>query len=407
VGYRGNDLEALNIVPWYHNLIHLFNFSKCNGKTLNEFVVLDYTEIYHLHIFLREEPLAADIRLWRNAIHQLCAGTTSLPVSLGRFICPPHITCRWFTTADMRMLYRVDNNLDILSYTAYDRREGQRTHYSSKYSWSSSKIGHHLGTHFASVTMLDSCCAIMHSKSLFPSPQAPLGTFHDRLSSYGSLSLWENLSVNRDGEWIHTGIIGGLLCIAYNGSYTAKESASLCLAGIIIFCQSSRQRLKESVAKSSDAASNYHGKLLGAVIALLILHVVAANLTLPFPKVVIHCDNRSVLSQGNSPLTSLPKKQKQANFIRLIKYLSISNNCNPIWEWVKGYTIKNKHWENCNLSEWLNDQADKLVKRALLSAIAGGSTIKVYLPFEVVKLTLSGWKVCGSPHLALKADWGY
>jgi hypothetical protein len=155
--------------------------------------------------------------------------------------------------------------------------------YVSKYSWSSSKIGHHLGTHFASVTMLDLCCAIMHSKSPFPSPQAPLGTFHDRLSFYGMLSLWENLSVDGDGEWIRTGVIVGSLCIAHDGSYMAKESTSLCLAGIIIFCQSLRQWLKGSVAKSSDATSNYRGKLLGAVIALLILCTAAANLILPFP----------------------------------------------------------------------------------------------------------------------------
>jgi hypothetical protein len=123
--------------------------------------------------------------------------------------------------------------------------------------------------------------------------------------------------------------------------------------------------------------------------------------------VVLHCDNRCVLSHGNSPLTSLPEKQKQADLIWLIKYLSSSNNCNPIWEWVKGHAIESKRWANCNLPEWLNNQADKLAKSALLSATAGGSTIKGDLPFEVIKLTLSGWKVSGSPHLAFKAGWGY
>jgi hypothetical protein len=35
---------------------------------LDEFVVLDYAKHFHLHVFQREEPLAADFRLWRNAI---------------------------------------------------------------------------------------------------------------------------------------------------------------------------------------------------------------------------------------------------------------------------------------------------------------------------------------------------
>jgi hypothetical protein len=71
VGYQGNDLAGLNIVCCYHNLIHLFNISKCDGITLDEFIVLDYTKISHLPIFLREEPLAADFRLWCDAIHRL------------------------------------------------------------------------------------------------------------------------------------------------------------------------------------------------------------------------------------------------------------------------------------------------------------------------------------------------
>jgi hypothetical protein len=100
VGCHGNDLSALNIVCCIHNLIHLSDTSQCNGITMDEFVVSDYAKILHLHIFPREEPLAADFRLWRDAIHQLCAGTTTLPVLLGRFIRLPQMACRWFTTAD-------------------------------------------------------------------------------------------------------------------------------------------------------------------------------------------------------------------------------------------------------------------------------------------------------------------
>jgi hypothetical protein len=247
---------------------------------MDEFIVSDCTKISHHHIFPREEPLAPDFRLWHDAIHRLCAGTATLPISLGRSIFPPHIACQWFTTVDVRTFYQVDDDLDNLSYTAYDRREGPRTSHGSKYNWSSSKMGHHLGTHFASITMLDLGSAIMHSKAPFPSPRAPLGTFHNRLSSYRNPSLWENLSVDGDGEWICTGIIGGSLCISHNGSYMGKESSSLCSAGIIIYCQSLHQWLKASVAKFSDTASNYRGELLGAAIALLILCAVAANLPL-------------------------------------------------------------------------------------------------------------------------------
>jgi hypothetical protein len=71
-----------------------------------------------IYMSFRGKLLAADFRLWRDVIHQLCVGIASLSISLGRFICPPLIACRWFTTAHARTLYQVDNDLDTLSYTA-------------------------------------------------------------------------------------------------------------------------------------------------------------------------------------------------------------------------------------------------------------------------------------------------
>ncbi len=44
------------------------------------------------------------------------------------------------------------------------------------------------------------------------------------------------------------------------------------------------------------------------------------------------------------------------------------------------------------LPERLNNQADKLAKSKLVLAIAGGHTIKGYLPFELVHFSLSGKK---------------
>jgi hypothetical protein len=85
---------------------------------LDEFIVSDYAKILHRHIFPREEPLASDFRLWHNVIHQLCMGMATLPVSLGRYICPPHIACRWFTIADATTLYHTDDDPNTLSYTS-------------------------------------------------------------------------------------------------------------------------------------------------------------------------------------------------------------------------------------------------------------------------------------------------
>jgi hypothetical protein len=107
IGYRGKELLALNIVCHYCNLLHLSDISKCDGVTLDEYIVLDCLEISALHVFLRGEPTPSNHRLWREAISWLCSGTTTLPTSLGPFVRFPHIHCQWFTNEEADTLYLV------------------------------------------------------------------------------------------------------------------------------------------------------------------------------------------------------------------------------------------------------------------------------------------------------------
>jgi hypothetical protein len=81
--------------------------------------------------------------------------------------------------------------------------------------------------------MCDATVAVVHSTAPFPVSVPSHTTFHGRLAAYGNNSLWDNLSVDGDGEWIHEGIMSGSLCIAHDGLYMAKELYSLCSAGVI------------------------------------------------------------------------------------------------------------------------------------------------------------------------------
>ena len=247
----------------------------------------------------------------------------------------------------------------------------------------------------------------MHLVAAFPLPPPILTAFLDRLLSYGNDSLWSDLSVDSDGEWICDSAIHGNLRIAHDSSYMADKSQFLCSTGIIFYCRRTKLWLKVSITNRSDAANNYQGELLGAVLALLILHVASEGLGAPFPHALLHCNNRRVISHGNSLLTALSEKQRQADLIRLTKFFSSSNNCKPQWEWVKGHAVERKRWSNCTLPKRLNNQADKLAKCSPLSAIDGGSTMEGDFPFKIVKLKLLGKKVSSSPWQALEADWGY
>jgi hypothetical protein len=100
-----------------------------------------------------------------------------------------------------------------------------------------------------------------------------------------------------------------------------------------------------SVVELSEAASNYCGELLGAVIALLICCVAFKGLSQPLPHTTLFCNNWGVFLHGNSHLTVLPEKQKQADIIHLVKFLRSSNDCRATWEWVEVHAVERKGWQ--------------------------------------------------------------
>jgi hypothetical protein len=130
------------------------------------------------------------------------------------------------------------------------------------------------------------------------------------------------MSMDGNGEWIREGITNETLVIAHDGSYMSTDSTTLCSAGVVILCTATKQWLKASLAERSLCASNYRGELLGALMALLILHAASSHLPPSTTTVILHCDNKGVNSHGNSKLLSLPEKQRQADLIRHIKHIS-------------------------------------------------------------------------------------
>jgi hypothetical protein len=196
LGYQGRDLMALNIVRLFCNLLHLSDIFKCGGSTLDEFVISDSAESLVLHVFPGEQPSPSDFHLWKEAIGCLCSGTTILPCTLGRHICLPHLLVLWVTTTDCAHLYHVYEN----TYDICKKQRGLGTQHGTKYDWISTEGGPHPGTHFASVTMCSDICAVMHSCMPPPTPSIVLLIFLAMLVTFGNSSLWDNLSVNGNGE---------------------------------------------------------------------------------------------------------------------------------------------------------------------------------------------------------------
>jgi hypothetical protein len=392
----------------YRNLIHVSDIVKCDGQSLDEFIISDLSELSCVHTFPREQPTATDFPQWNEAIGKLCSGTTSSPYTLGHFLRKLHLPWSWYTTTEADHLYRDAQTIPPL-YITYCRQRGcVGTRYRKKFNWIETAIGAHPGMFYASVTMRDAICAVLHSTSRVQEIVTAPTYFLETPQTFGNSSLWENLLVDGDGEWIRQAVLMGSLRIAHDGSYMPEVSTTICSAGVIKYCKTSKCWLKLSIAEQLNAASNYRGELLGALVAHLILRdATTRSDTMTYPQQVLLCNNCGVVSHGNSPLQSLPEKQKQADLIRLMKLLSSTNKCPTRWDWVEGHAVEQKGWHNSTLPKRLNHQSDILVKDALTSAIAGGSLMKGDFPFEPIRFKLSGKRVCSSPQLSLEKDWGY
>jgi hypothetical protein len=178
------------------------NIIKCDGKTLDEYFTLDSTEVSKAHTFWWEQPTESDFRLWNDAMIKLCSGTTSLPYILGNFLRKLHLPWSWYTTAEADYLYH-KSLASLPSHDIYRRwRTGVRTRYGKKYDWVRTDPGGHPGNFYASITMSNETCAILHLTAMVPEELPSPASFFKTLELFGNSSLWDNLLVDGDGEWI-------------------------------------------------------------------------------------------------------------------------------------------------------------------------------------------------------------
>ncbi len=80
-----------------------------------------------------------------------------------------------------------------------------------------------------------------------------------------------------------------------------EESTEYCSAGVVMYCSKERKWLKVTIVEQSDAASNYRGEWLGAVMAGLVIRAAAHNISVrPYPRQTMYCDNRGVIQHSNA-----------------------------------------------------------------------------------------------------------
>jgi hypothetical protein len=104
----------------------------------------------------------------------------------------------------------------------FHSNEGMSIRHGLQFIWNFTVEGVHSGTHHGSVTITSSQRAILHSRTQLYLPANRPTSFLAALKDYRNPSLWVHLSMDGDGEWIHTGIEAGTIDIAHDGSECQK-----------------------------------------------------------------------------------------------------------------------------------------------------------------------------------------
>ena len=117
---------------------------------------------------------------------------------------------------------------------------------------------------------------------------------------------------------------------------------------------------------------------------------------------VIHCDNLGVISRGNDPSQPLLDGQTQADALRTLKHLVRENPFSSVFTWVEGHAMERKGINNCTLEEKLNDTADTLAKKVLISGVASKQLIDSRFPFKHIRAYALNEKVTGSLRLTFE-----
>jgi hypothetical protein len=383
----------------------------CDGQSIRDTVVEGMEAAASTMEFSHEEPTPADRRLWKKALRILTSENYRFQLPLGYYVRAPHDRYVWYSTSDRQRLLQVDQETSI-STLYLPSTAGRQTRRGTMFqNTGQGDVLSEIYTQFASVTAGDNATVAIHSTLDTPVFETMDGPPHllAALKLMPNQSLWRNVDLDGDGQWIIDGLRRGSLVVAHDGSFMEHLDRTVCSAGLVLFCTHTRHIATASCAErtDSDTAGNYRGELLGGLLLALIMRAAAPFLAhTPCPVVEIACDNMGVVIHGQNRHRPLKEAQKQADLIRCFR--SILKDCSITVSYVHvyGHQDDKTNWDDLTLQQQLNVHADSLAKAALKKAVRNNSFISSLFPFESFRVMIGGRKVTSSIKKALYANWG-
>ena len=128
------------------------------------------------------------------------------------------------------------------------------------------------------------------------------------------------------------------------------------------------------MAEKSGSASSYRGEILGSILAQLVLRAATGKTSCGNCVVKVHCDNKGVLSHGNSDIMRLKENQSQADALVQMRKLQEDNAVDTDYVWVKAHMKKEKG-KRQTIEQKYNDMVDKIAKASINEGLETGNFV--------------------------------
>ena len=202
--------------------------------------------------------------------------------------------------------------------------------------------------------------------------QVPLGTLARVLCSWENPSLWNQLSYDGDGSWIRAGLERSSIVTISDGSYQREVDPLAYSAAFTVKCVLTGFCAQGTWVERCLSASNYRGKLLSALGAILLIKAVLHGYTdQPLPTTEFYCDNMGRIFHTIQPHCPLHEKQKQSDLLSLILHLlrELDMVCEIKCHHIDGHLDKILHFNQLNPIQQENVLQDSLTKEALTRGV--------------------------------------
>jgi hypothetical protein len=409
--FTTTELIQIQRVRQYKKVSSVADIVLCDGMTIDP-EMLNATPGVSCRDFAIQRPARADFKVWKRAIGALVRNGNKLRRPLGDFISTPHKPDVWFMNdSRTQAFYRTQTG----RYRQYNKVESAHTtRFGARYTLQEEEIDEPIFNSRLSMMCDGSAESIQfHSACTIKPPPTPgqRPSLLERISLHENQSLWTNLNMADDGEWLYEALVGGSLEISHDGSYQKELAIDVCSCGIVFHCTATNKfaDLTWAERSTSQIASNYRGEILGGLATQLFLKILLdgrpmEGITPPR----IGCDNMGVVKHAETARRPLLEKQVQADVLRPFKRLiAVSKPGGRLYH-IYSHSDKYTREEDRSLEQRLNIRADRLAGDALTNSVKNNTFINITNSFPMEKATVSvgGRRINGSPKAAIYKSWG-